>query len=389
MPLIALPIVARGAGIHGWAALTTGQAIGAYASTVCTAGWTVLGAPMVAQCGEEAERLAIYARSFYMRLAVMCVLVAPVAVVTVLISPTGTGPQAVLFAISSMMTAMTVSWFAVGVSRPGIIGLYELLPRLAATLVSIPLVIMSKDVNWYGWGLIAAPAVGLALFHYSTTKRLMPDWPGWTAVRGELSAKRAAWAVEVTGSFYANAPVPVSTAMHAPPVAAAYASGDKLFRYALPAVTAVGNALQGWVLEVDDQRRIKRNKVGIAAMAALGLIGAAGLALMGAPFSAWFFGGAVATTPVTMLWLALAFFFVSSSTPLIRNVLMPARQERAVLGATVTGGLLGITTMVISSRFQAPGGVAIGLAASEFTTLVLCAVLAARAGLGAQHPNPR
>lgn len=387
IPLLALPIIARVGGVPGWAALAIGQALGGFAAATAFAGWNVLGTPLVATAKDAAAQARLYDLSFSSRLVALAVAGPLAAIVAAVLSPESARLIAVLAALSSAVAALGISWFAVGVGSARLIALYDLLPRLIATVLSIPVVLLTQRVEPYLIGLLLAPLAGLCAFHLRTRRRAFPAWAGMPAVTASYRAHRAAWWVEITGNASASAPVPVASVVGGASTAASFGSGDRLYRYGLYAVVSFGNALQGWVLEpggVDPRaERARRNSFAIALMAALGVAGGLGLALLGAPVSALLFGESVAAVQTTMVWFGVAYVAVSTSTPLIRNVLVPARRERAVLVVTVVSAVIGIVTMVTFGALWGAAGVAMGLAASELCTVIVCAVLTMRVGL---HP---
>lgn len=153
------------------------------------------------------------------------------------------------------------------------------------------------------------------------------------------------------------------------------------------AVSAAGNALQGWVLEVRGDHRRSRNIAAIAIMAGGGLLGAAFLAVAGPWFTALLFGAEKQGSPMVMSVLAVAFFAVATSTPLIRNILIPARRDRPVLIATLIAAVCGLSLMIALGLVWGANGIAIGFAASEVIMLVACAVLVCRTGLRPALPD--
>lgn len=381
VPLLALPVVARVGGVEGWAALTVGQAVGGYASAVAYAGWNVLGTPLVATAKTQSERHQLYTLAFYCRVGVLLLVAPTAAVVAAALSADHAIIIAVGAAVSSAATALGVAWYAVGVGAPLLIAGYDLLPRVIATLVSIPLVVMTQRVEPYVVALVLAPVAGLVAFHWRTWRRAVPRWVGVRAVWEAYGRNRAAWLVEASGNLYASTPVPMSAVVGGPLAAAGYGSGDRIYRYGLYAVVAFANALQGWVLGSEHGRR-RRNLLSITLMSALGVVGAMGLAWLGVPISTLVFGEEVAPSEHVMLWLALAYAAVSISTPLIRNILVPLRREKSVLAVTLVSAIVGLGTMAGLGQLWGAPGIAAGLAASEIMTACACAVLAMRVGGG-------
>ncbi|PVW06088.1 hypothetical protein DEA06_00605 [Microbacterium sp. Gd 4-13] len=381
LPLLALPIVARAGGVDGWSAFNVGQAIGTYAAAVGYVGWNVLGTPLVAAAKTKDERIRVYARSFYVRAVSALFIAAAASSLAYAVAPAPSRAVAVSFALAGAVSALGLSWFAIGISSIWVIIWYEIVPRAIATALAIALILLTGDVLWYGILLIVAPLAGLAAFHLVYCGRLIPPWLGWRQVSRDLFDLRSAWGVEVVGNLYANAPVPLVSVVSPVPAAAAYGSSDRLYRYSLLAVAAAGNALQGWVLEVDDDRRARRNTVGIILMTGLGIAGLAGLIVLGIPLSRLLFGAELEAQLPSLVWLGISFFAVAASTPLIRNVLMPARREKAVLAITLASAVLGLAAMVLASVVWGPPGVAAGLAVSELFTLIACGIAARKCGL--------
>ncbi|MCT9002975.1 polysaccharide biosynthesis protein [Microbacterium memoriense] len=367
IPLLALPIVARVDGAAGWAALAVGQAVGSYGAAVAYVGWNVLGTPTVATAREPEVRRDLYARSFYARLMALAVVIPVVATVAIVIVPGDEAHTAILFAVASALGALGVAWYGVGVSSPGLIAMFDLLPRLATTLITIPLVLLVRDGLPYAIGLIVAPILGLLAFHLRFFGRAVPRWCGFAVLRADIRRNRSAWAIEATGNLYSSAPVPFASVFGDSVGVAAYASGDRIYRYSLYAVVAGGNALQGWVLETDTSRA-RRNFVAIALMLGIGLLGGIAIAVFGVPATSLLFGRAVVATQLAMVYLAIAFFSVAASTPLIRNILIPGGLDRQVLNTTLCSAGVGLVVMALAASAWGASAVAIGLAVSETIT---------------------
>lgn len=384
LPLVALPIVARLGAADGWTAFNVGQAVGAYAAAVGYVGWNALGTPMVAVEASTAERHALYGRSFYARLPVVVVVAIGAAAIGALLSPASAMGVAVTFAVAGALGGFGVSWYAVGVSSISIIVWFEIVPRAIATAIAIALLLWTGEVFWYGLAMIIAAASGVLAFHMVHLKRLVPVWNGWRQVWADVGGLRSAWGVEVVGNLYSNAPVPVAAATSPVAASASYGSSDRIYRYGLLGVVAVANALQGWALEARGSHRRVRNRASIAVMVGLGVVGLLFLVLLGVPVSTFIFGSDVPAEPSMLLWLGVAYLAIATSTPLIRNVLLPARREAAVLKITVVSAGLGLTGMIMGGLTVGPAGVAAGLALSETVTLICCSVVAR--GIGLSEP---
>lgn len=381
LPLVALPIVARIGGVDGWSALNIGQAVGAYAAAVGFVGWNVLGTAMVAVERDDGERTRLYARSFYSRVVIVGALAVPTALVSAALAPESARAVAALFAVAGALGGLGIGWYGVGVSSISTIVLFDLLPRIVATALAIALVLLTGDIVWYAAALVAAACASPLGFHLRTFRRVVPPWVGSRTLRADVFGFRSAWGVEVVGNLYANAPVPVAAATADARDVATFSSADRLYRYGLMAIVAAGNALQGWVLEVSASSRGRRHIAAFLLMGAVGVTGLLVLGVLGQPVTSLLFGPDLTADATTLWWLGVAYFAVAASTPLIRNVLMPARQERAVLLITIASAVTGLVAMMGLSGLAGVSGVAAGLAVGETLTFICCAVVAARSGV--------
>lgn len=385
LPLVALPFMSRASSTDDWTALNVGLGVGTFAGAIGLVGWNILGTPLVAMAESDERRRDLYARSFYIRSGVVVVAAVLSATVAALISPTTSWVVAAAFAVAGALNGIGLSWYAVGVSSPGIALWFEVVPRGIATALAILVVLLTQNVLWYGVLLSLSIVAGAIAFHLRTLRRVLPPWPGIARLRDDVADMRAAWGVESIGNLTPNAPVPVAGLFAAPVDVAAYASSDRIYRYGTLGVAAAGNALQGWVLETADAgSRRARNLAAFAVMGAIAAIGWVVLAVFGPLLSGVLFGFDKQGDPAAFQFLAVAFIAVSMSTPLIRNILMPARRDRSVLLVSMSAAILGIGLMIVLGSWLGIVGVAIGFAASEVTTLLGCAILALRVGL---HPS--
>lgn len=382
LPLIALPFMSRAASTDDWSALNIGLGVGTFAGAIGLVGWNILGTPLVATAPSVATRHELYGRSFYIRSAVVLVASILSALVASLISPASSWPVAAAFAVAGALNGISLSWYAVGVSSPRIALWYEVVPRAAATAAAIVVVVFTQNVLWYGTLLSLSIVIGTVAFHRGALGRYWPRWPGMAQLRSDVGDMKAAWGVESIGSLYQNAPVPVAGLIASPAEVAAYASSDRIYRYGTLGVAAAGNALQGWVLETSDAgSRRSRNLAAFVIMAAIAAIGWVVLAVFGPALSGLLFGADKQGNSTAFHFLGIAFIAVTMSTPLIRNILVPARRDAFVLAVSMVAAVVGVALMVILGSYLGTTGVAIGFAASETATLIGCGILAARVGL--------
>lgn len=373
-PLLLLPIIARVGGVEGWASVATAQAIGAFGSVMVSFGWTIAGPPRITREKTDVERRRLYRSAFSTRVVMMFVF-APIlmAVSAVLASPAHI-LDAVVMTGAMTLFGLSPAWYCIGLGRPRLIATFEAIPKFLATLVAAAFLLIGYPIWTYPAVLILATVLGLVAFH---TTQIESWWP-WTkqgakSVRRTLHTMMIPALVEITGSTYAAMPVPIASATTSLLSTGMFASADKLFRYGMFSISALANALQAWVLEGAIGISRRRHFIAIAAHAVLGLVGLAVLVVAGPWATALLFGDPVKATVDVCIWYGIAFLFLSLTTPLIRNLLIPNGKTAVILTATIISAVVGIPTMIISGISLGSVGVAFGFALSE--TLILVSIL--------------
>lgn len=380
-PLVATPIVARYAG-DGWSGIVTAMSIGTFGSALTAWGWNYLG-PAKAALTADTERPRLYAESIRSRLLMTLLCLPVIMVVTALLANASIRIPAVLIACAFTLGGMSPQWYCIGIGRPALLGIFDTLPRALATLLAVPLMLGTRSILPYPILLIAAVATSLYLF----SRRIFPASSDSPAAIGQIPWKDA-WhsicsmasvaAANLIGVAYAYAPVPLATALLTSLDSSRFASGDQLYRYALFAVTALGNALQGWTLEVDGAAGQRRQKAAIWLHTCLGLLGAGALIVLGPWASSVLFGAELTTSQTAITWYAVAFAFISFSTPLLRNLLIPDGRQKRVLMATGVSAVVGLATMGVAGWLGNAPAIAAGMALSEALIIALTASAARR-----------
>ncbi|MDF2048842.1 oligosaccharide flippase family protein [Arthrobacter sp. Cr_A7] len=369
-PLLLLPIVARLGGAEGWASVAIGQAIGAFASVAIGYGSAIWGPAAIASANDESKQRGIYTEVVSSKALLSC-FVFPLAIVaTMFLVSHRYLFEAIGMALSMALVGWSPAWYMIGLGKAGPIATFETVPKLIATAFSAFLLLTTGVIWLYPLCLILASVIGLLLFHRSVLGVAWPKVSPLSKQSVALLRKRFSTAlIDGVGTGYIAAPIPVVSMSSSVQAVSSVASGDKIYRYGLFAVVAMGNALQAWVLE-PGARRVRRHVFAIAAHATLGLCGLLFLHLAGPLATEVMFGPEVAAGNPMLMFYGIAFFAVSTSTPLVRNLLIPAGRTRMVLAATILGAVVGLPLMVALNMSWGPEGVALGLAASEL--LVLC-----------------
>jgi len=384
-PFLFLPVLARVAGADAWLAIAVGQSVGAFAALVVGLGYNTVG-PTAVALETVPQRAAVLERSIRPRLALFAPAVVVAATLAAVIAPESHRLDAALMAIALTLGGLSSAWYMIGLGRAGLIVVFELLPRLIATAAAAAALLLLGQVTWYPALLITAAVLGSGAFLWRTVgpRTLLAPAPG--AVRREFAANRSALATEIAAGAHNSLAVTFVSLVTPTAQAAAYISGDKLYRIGQYSVSALGNALQGWAVEDERRDFARRARIAILWHLALGLLGLAAFGLLGPALSELFFGGAVAIDTATALGFGVATLGIALGTALGRVVLVGLGARRAFMLSVVAGALVGVSAVLTLSALYGAAGGAWGLALGELVSVACQAVFAVR-GMRAR-PRP-
>jgi hypothetical protein len=255
---------------------------------------------------------------------------------------------------------------------------YEILPRIVATALAAIVLLAWGQVIWYPLLLIAAAVASVAWYLLRTVglKSLLESRPG--EIRSVLAFNRSAMATELVGGAYNSLAVTFVSLTASAPQAASYVSGDKLYRIGQYSTSALGNALQGWVVEDARAKFAERARRALFLHAVLGIFGFAAFALIGPWLSGALFGQAVAMDEATAIGLGVATLGISMGTALGRIILIGLDARREFLTCVIIGATVGVPAiLILAANFGAAGG-AWGLALGEFASVTAQLVYAVR-----------
>ncbi|MET1154739.1 polysaccharide biosynthesis protein [Arthrobacter sp.] len=378
LPFLLLPIVARVVGAAGWSSITSGQAIGVFAATIILWSWNISGPAEIARSAAAPSRAALYASSVRTRVVIAAVVLPLMTVIVLVVAHEGYRLDAVTMAWATALTGFSPAWYGIGTGQPRILAVYDTLPRFFAAVISAPLIVATGQVWTYGVASVLTTILALVAFQvrFGEPKTWVPKNPG--SVLREILPHAGTAGISLTGSAYASSPVPIATAtVPSAAATAGLASADAIYRLGLFSIVALGNTFQGWTLEHGAANPRKRHIIALTAHSILGLAGGAFLSLFGPWVSGVMFGEAVRADRLTCIYYGVSFFFLSASTPLIRNILIPARRQKAVLLWTGMSAVTGVLLMIMAGAMSNVPAVALGMAVSEallFAGLVVPAV---------------
>ena len=359
--LLLLPILARQCTTAQWAAIAVGQSVGTVAAIAVNLGWSLNGPARVSALDKDC-RVRIYGDSLASRLIAFAVVGPISAVVSLSLIPSEDQLLGSAMCVAVAVSGLSPAWFNIGVGAARDMIRYDVVPAALATSLSAVGLLVGMPVGYFPVLAGLGTLLGVVLF----SARLASGWPlgRFRVDLGVLKSQVVAAVTEVSGAGYSAANVALVGSQAQVPALAVYASGMKLYLFALMAVGILSQALQGWVSE-DLHRVGDRMRTALLTHLSLGLAGAVTFVVIGPAFTRVFFSESLAIGRDLAAAFGAAYLAVSLNTTMGRHILVPNGRERTVLHSTLFGAVLGIpTTLVLAAFYGAVGG-AVALAMSE------------------------
>ena len=282
-PLLVFPAISRWHGTAGLASFAVGQAAGSIAAVVVELGWGLTG-PVAAAAG--AGRTVELQRLVSLSLAtrgMMFVVAGPTSgAVAFMLAPSNI-TTAVLSAVAFAANGVSLSWFYIGLGRPGIVTVCDGLTRLAAAAVGVVLITLRYPLWTYPAVLLAAAIIGVVVaFYYTRTPiSALRALALRSVFRGVVSHSATATG-RLASTVYIFLPS-LMLALVSPSAVSLYAVVDRLLRSASAVLVAVPNSMHSWLGSALPQKELLRSRlrttivlntgVGVAAGAAFAAVG--------------------------------------------------------------------------------------------------------------------
>jgi len=379
-PLLVLPVVVRLIGVDGWVGLSLGYAIGAVAAIAINYGWPITGPSRVA-AASEAEAAKVFAESLVMRATVAIPVLAIAVLVATLLTPPAHRGLAGAMTAAMASSGMASNWYYIGRGLANGILHYEAIPKLAASLLTIPLVQLTHVAMIYPVLLLCGTLGGVLL----STRQIMSGHRDVTrfapGMKGRYTSYGLVAASGVLGAGYTSLALPMMQVAGTSLVQVAnFAGSFRLRSMTQAAIAAATMALQGWVSE-EDQELTRRHRMRVALLTNTGIGGLTGLTLflVGPWLSTIVFGDAarVSYTLSALTGLACVPYAVSAS--LSFHILAPLGRERSVALSRIVATAVGVPLIFAATKQGGANGAGAALLISECVVVLLQALAAYRA----------
>lgn len=374
-PVLVVPVIVRLVGVEGWVGLSLGYAIGAAAAIAINYGWPITGPSRLA-AATEAEAAAAFYESLIMRATVALPVLAIAVLASSILTPAGHRGLAVAMTVAMASSGMASNWYYIGRGQPNGILHYEAVPKLVATLVTIPLVHFTHIAVLYPVLLLCGTLGGV----YVSARRILAGHKGTTHLAPGLKSRFASYglvaASGIVGAGYTSLALPITQIAGTSLVQVANLAGSLRLRSMTQAGIAAGtSALQGWVSEQDQVlTRRRRMRVALLTNAGLGALAGLLLFLAGPLISTFLFGDAVEMSYTLSALTGLACVPYALSASLSFHILAPLGRTRSVASSRVLATAIGVPLIFVMTRQSGANGAAGAILISESVVVVLQAL---------------
>jgi hypothetical protein len=348
-------------------AIAVGQSVGGFAALVAGLGYQTLAPPQVAVSDAERRR-RILATSLHVRFPVWLVAAAVAGIVGALLAPASHRPEAAVMAVGMSLAALAPTWYWIGVGRALPILWFEVLPRMAATLLAAGILLAGGEVLWYPVLLIVAMIAGPAVVYVRVAGSELFRMDRSDAASVLRTHPQAVIAETAAGAYNALA-VALVTGVTPVAEAARYVSGDKSYRIGQYSVSALGNALQGWVAEAGERVQLgRRLRLAVLLHAGLGVVGFITFALLGPLLTEVLFGSEVAIDRLTAVGFGIATLGIALGTACGRIGLITLGARTTFMVCVLAASAAGIAGLLIGGGMWGAAGAAWGLGIAELAS---------------------
>ena len=365
-PLLFLPVLARLADAESWVAIALGQSVGGFAALIGSLGYATIAPPLVA-VASPAGRRRILATSMHVRAPVWLVAATFGVVVAALIAPAGARDEAAAMALAMSLAALAPTWFWIGVVRVKPILWLEVVPRMAASIGAAGILLAGGTVMWYPVLLIFAMVVAPVVVTWRWVGREL-----FRVDRGEITEfirrHPPGLIAETAAGVYNALAVTVVTAAAPLTQTAQYISGDKAYRIGQYAVSALGNALQGWVVQAGSEFLGRRLRVTLALHTGLGLAAMVTVGILGPWLTEVLFGPDVSITSATAWGFGVALLGISLGTASGRIGLISLGARKAFMYCVIVASAVGVIALWVGAATGGASGAAWGLGLTELAS---------------------
>ena len=370
VPLLAIPVLTKQLGADGWAMTAVSQSIGLFfGGTIGNWGWAVMGPARVA-VNDEHHRLQLFRKSVEARLLTtfLALLLAASAAFFVL----NHNVTAAAIAGSSALIGLLPTWYYIGIGRAFLIGLFDVLPKIAAVVAMV--ILMPSFPS--GYTLAACQATASLLAILISTLYTGGVWRlKWSPSQfWELRANLPLVGSVLLGGGYTSLAGSL-VALLKPSALPLFAAGYKIRDMGSAGLGAVTNSLRAWVssspisqgCDVD----FSRSRRALVVLSSIGLIGGSAVIALLPSADSWLFSGKIDISYLSASLVGIALVLISLSMSLTFFFFAPAQLRAPIAISISVASVTGVLLIVALTPTWGAVGALLAIALGEATCLLV------------------
>lgn len=320
----------------------------------------------------ETNRRKVFALALRSKLFSLAPLALLAAIAAYFVSPSFRLESA-LTAIGATAFGLSSAWYFIGTGAPFKLFRLDALPRLLGVALSAIAMIGGVGLGVYPLVGLILPSLMAPLLASLSVKLRRADWDFARRI-GNPQILRSQWHAVVArsaSSLYISLPAGI-VAIVAPQALVMFSAADRLQRMFLSVLSAVPNALQGWVGKPETRDgRIARARTAILMNAGFGIV-AGGIFVLASPVASKLIFSGVATIPYDLALLCGVLIAVVCTSRATGNLgLVAARRIGYVAVSAIAGSLVGLPMILILSAYAGAAGAITGAIIAELTVLMV------------------
>ena len=347
--------------------MAIGQSIGGAAAVIGELGWGVVGPQQLGKLGAR-RRLNLYRTSLASRVLTGVSLALVAAVLAILVTPGGR-IEAAWLAVGTAVSALSPTWYFVGINRPYAILFTESVPKLVTALVSGILIYMGQTIAIFG--ILSVLQVSLTLY---LAGRLMggpwmPRVPDFLRAPAAMRRQLIISSGRSVSVLYTYLPTSIA-AVVAPAAVPAFAAVDRLMRMSLAVLSGIPSRLQSWLGSATLEQAAKRRNQTMQLNLLLGAVCGVGFAAFAPLVAGFVFAGEVPIDP-QLAWAAGFLLAVICTSRGVGLVLVSVGGANGITAAIIPSAITGLALLIPLAAGMGSVGIVISGVCAELVGLVV------------------
>ena len=358
--LLAVPVILSTLGPAAWAAVAVGQAVGYFSSQFVGWGWSAVGASAVAARDPEAQAQYV-ADSVGPRLWLLGLAFPIGCAVAYAVAPPGDHVWLCVAQAAALIPGgLNGMFYYTGSSRPDLTIAFDAVPRAAATVIGLVVLVITHNMFWY---IALQFACDLLLIYFFVRRAAgfgarfdLSRAHAWRMLRQQRAAVLITTATNAIGSL----PITIVSAFRLPAIAT-YALADRIRGYAAGALGPLVGTAQGRLHSPDRDVLHHRIRVALRIWAIAAVVVAVGFVFAASWVGRLLSHGSIQIQPSIAIPFAITLGLVIMTDFIGGAALLALGRIHDVATSWTFAAVLGLPLVAIGAGAYGTTGAAVGV----------------------------